>query len=112
MKNQKKNGIFIIASLILTLTIIVVMLVLNVFASEEEDAMKDIEKAFSAYRVGETQGLTTDGYIGIPIEITTYYDYDTFGPAKAGYIGTDIALYFVNTQAERVGRESDVNIIS
>lgn len=74
-----------------------------------EDAMVEIEKALSDYRLGEVQSLTSDGYIGIPAEISIYFDKKN--SFKDGYSGTPIILYAVNTCMDRVGTESDESII-
>jgi hypothetical protein len=52
------------------------------------DAMEEIEKSdeLSAFKQGETQKYDSDGYIGIPYEVTVYYDYVKFGKAKTGYM--------------------------
>ena len=65
----------------------------------------------SAYKQGDKQTVADDGYIGIPVEVTVYYDYATFGAAKAGYNGTPVILYVVNSGAERIGTDSDTDII-
>lgn len=111
MKKSKKKSIALIVSLLSILAILIGTLVFSVFASEEDDAMIDIETALSAYQVGEKVSFP-DGYIGIPVEFTTYYNYNKFGAAKTDYYGTNIGVYFVNTAMERVGTETDVNIIS
>ncbi|MBQ9070603.1 MAG: hypothetical protein IJY23_04570 [Clostridia bacterium] len=112
MKKSKKRSFFILASFVFALAIIIGALMLNVFANDEEDVtMKAINDALSAYKVGDTVSLADDGYIGIEVELTTYYDCATFGAAKTGYHGTNIAVYFVNTAVERVGTETDAVII-
>ncbi|MBQ9785750.1 MAG: hypothetical protein IJW29_09630 [Clostridia bacterium] len=63
---------------------------------------------------GDTQSFADDGYIGIPYEVTVYYDYATHGKATAGFMtegATPVILYVVNTRAERIGTDSDVSII-
>ena len=82
----------------------------------EDDAMIAIEadSALSAYKQGSTQSFTDDGYVGIPYEVTVYYDYATHGKATAGFMtegATPVILYVVNTRAERIGTDSDVDII-
>ncbi len=80
------------------------------------DAMDAIEadNTLSAYKQGDTTRVSDDGYIGIPYEVTVYYDYATHGKAKAGYMttgSTPVMMYVVNTNVERIGTESDVSII-
>lgn len=54
--------------------------------------------------------LKDDGYIGIPVDITAYYD-ESKGNIKSGYNGTPIILYVTNTNTTRVGTASDESII-
>lgn len=79
----------------------------------EADAMTDIlaDSELSRHRIGSTQTVENDGYIGIPVEITVYYD-ATRGAAKPGYGGTPVILYIVNINEERVGTEADTVILS
>ncbi len=88
---------------------------LSVFAENEqpkEDAMTGIEEdeTLNLFKQGEKQSISDDGYIGIPVEITVYFD-SVSGSAKPGYNGTPVILYVVNAGFERVGTESDVKII-
>lgn len=101
-------------AILLCFAALISALVVTVFADNGsgEDAMPAIKGAFADKQVGETKRLDKDGYIGIPVEITTYYDYATHGAAKTGYNGTLAIMYFVNTNIERVGTKSDVEIIS
>jgi len=80
--------------------------------TEKEDAMEAIsgDNTLSAYKQGATQTVADDGYIGIPVEVTVYYDYSK-GAAKPGYNGTPVILYVVNSGAERIGTDSDTDII-
>ncbi len=74
--------------------------------------MPDIRDGLSAYVQGETVTVSDDGYIGIPVELTVYYDYASHGKVTPGYNGTPIILYVINTVTERIGTDSDVDIIS
>lgn len=74
------------------------------------DAMEEIEGNLSQYRLDKVQHISSDGYIGIPVEISIYYSGNT--TVKEGYNGTPIILYAVNTRMDRVGTDSDVEIIS
>ena len=108
-KNVKKIGFMLLMTIVFVFT---ALFTITTFAENEYDAMDEIEAYFDTeYLVGDKYLLKDDGYIGIPVELTTYYDVDRFGSAKTGYYGTNIVLYFVNTNIERVGTESDVNII-
>ena len=46
------------------------------------------------------------------IDVTVYYDYQAFGTTRAGTRGTNVILYVVNTLSERIGTDSDVEIIT
>ena len=103
-----------LSALFVCIAALVIALVATTFAgsaNEKEDATVAIKAEFANMQIGETQRLAKDGYIGIPIEITTYYDYETHGAAKPGYNGTIAVMYVVNTGVERVGTKSDVEII-
>ena len=116
MKNGKRllSVLLLIAMLLPMLPV----LPLTAFAAEvpKTDAMEEIEAsdALAAYRQGETQHFEDDGYIGIPYEVTVYYDYATHGKAVAAHVtrgGTPVILYVVNANVERIGTDSDVSII-
>ena len=99
MKRARSKKILFTAAILVMLATVISVLALNIFAAEEVDAMIDIKEAFDEkYKIGESYPLANDGYIGTNVELTTYYDYKTFGAAKTGYHGTNIALYFVNTK--------------
>ena len=59
--------------------------------------------------------LENDGYIGIPVELSIYYDYAAHGAATpVGHLDPDgdaVVLYVVNTNVERIGTKSDVEIL-
>lgn len=111
MKKQKKTKLL---AVLLCVAALIAALVITVFAqgTNEDDATVAIKTAFANMQAGTTVELDNDGYIGIPVEITTYYDYAKNGAAKPGYNGTIAVMYFVNTQAERVGTKTDVEIIT
>ena len=115
-RSKKKNPIFfavMLFAVIMLISATVLSIYANENANEKVDAMNEIREVFDEnYKVGESYLLDDDGYIGIKVELTTYYDYKTFGAAKPVLGGTNVALYFVNTNTERTGRETDVNIIS
>jgi len=77
---------------------------------QKEDAMEKIEASFSDYKIGDTVSLSDDGYIGIPVELSIYFDKANH-TVTSGYGGTPIIVYVVNTCAERVGTDSDDKII-
>ena len=74
--------------------------------------MSDIIKnSFDLYKKEEIS-LSDDGYIGIPVNLTVYYDDTKHGVAKYGYHSTKLILYVINTPTERYGEYSDVDIIA
>ena len=81
-------------------------------APTETDAMKNInsDTELNSCRQGDVQTVESDGYIGIPVEVTVYYDI-TKGASKPGYGGTPVILYAVNTNTERIGTSADTDII-
>ena len=58
--------------------------------------MPPITAAHGNKIVEATADLTTDGYIGIPISLTVFYD-TAKGVITAGYDATPIIMYVVNT---------------
>ncbi len=79
---------------------------------EDEMAAINSDSILSGYKQGDTQLLSTDGYIGIPAEISVYFD--SAKEATPGYMttgGTPLILYVVNAYFERTGTDSDTDII-
>ena len=117
MKRSLKRNLLIIASVVIAMATLISVLAINIFADADKDAMVDIKAAFDAnYKVGESVTVK-DGYIGIDVELTTYFNYknekgETVKTAESGYRGTNIAVYFVNTKVDRISEETDVNIIT
>ncbi|MCQ2399655.1 MAG: hypothetical protein MJ072_04025, partial [Clostridia bacterium] len=74
------------------------------------DATIEIESYLSSYKVGETFNSDNDGYFGIPYSITTYYDVSKGKTVPGCYTDPD-NRYTVNTALERIGTDSDVDII-
>ncbi len=108
----------IVALLLLVCTVIGLMPLsaISVFANGDggapkEDATEAIESGLASYKQGETQSYADDGYIGIPYEVTVYYD-TAKGAVKPEYNGTVVVMYVVNTYAERTGTDTDVEIIT
>jgi len=80
------------------------------------DAMDAIEadNTLASCKQGSVQRFDSDGYIGIPYEVTVYYDAAAHGKAKAGFMtggATPVMMYVVNANFERIGTDSDVSII-
>ena len=112
MKIHKKP-IMIIALLVL-LSIISAMFIIFAcasFGNNATDATLEIEANLSAYKIGDTITVENEGYIGIPVKVSTYYD-TAKGATKPGYNGTPLIVYVVNTMVERIGKKSDTEIIS
>ena len=108
---MKKRNFMI---LVLVICMILAVVPMGIVASAEQprpDAMDAIEAdaELSKYKVGTTTRIDDDGYIGIPLEVSVYYD--TAKPAKTGFNGTAIMIYVVNTMVERIGTTSDTDII-
>ena len=103
----------LIISLSVMLVLIITLCAVAAFASAPIDAMTDIEANLSEYKIGTTVTLENDGYIGIPVEISTYFDAKnhTAVPDFMANGGTPIIIYVVNTNTERVGTDTDTNII-
>ncbi len=99
-----------IAILLALVIAVAAIFAVTVFAGNE-DAVPAIKAAFKNEQIGETVTQSNDGYIGIPVEVTTFYDYATHGKAKTGYNGTPLIIYVVNTRTERIGSKTDVAII-
>ncbi len=73
------------------------------FADGETESL-NIISAFADYHVCGKY-LSDDGYIGIPVEVNTYIKGETNNK-------TQIVLYVINTNTERIGTEGDESIIS
>ncbi len=105
--------IFLPILLILTLatTLSVIALATADDTSEYPDAMVDIlaDTELAAYKIDE-KSVANDGYLGIGVDFTMYYDADNF-TIEHGTNGTKLIMYVVNTHAERTGTDSDVSII-
>ena len=73
----------------------------SVSARTLTNAMTSINSAFGSHRIGTTASLNDDGYIGIPVKYTIFYDRSN-GPVESGYHGTPIIIYIVNANIERI----------
>ncbi|MBQ2793081.1 MAG: hypothetical protein IJF05_00095 [Clostridia bacterium] len=78
------------------------------------DAMVEInaDATLSSYKLWESQTLSTDGYIGIPVELSIYYDASKTAKPGEELDATPVILYVVNAGFERIGQSSDVEIIT
>lgn len=101
-----------LAKKIISLLIVLSCLLSSVFQSvgfaEETTAMTAILSELSTSKVGDKVSIADDDYIGIPVELTTFYSGTS---VTDGMNGTPIILYVINTNTERIGTETDVNII-
>ncbi len=100
--------------LVLTLLITAVSVVVGTANQEKGVDMMDAilnDETLAQYRQGDTQTIANDGYIGIPVDITTYYD--SSKPTKSGneVDSTNLVIYVVNIEFDRIGTDSDVDII-
>ena len=101
-----KRGTKILSVILLVCTLLSIMPLsaMLAFASEAsvetpKDATAEIKSELSAFKQGETLTFEDDGYIGIPYEVTVYYDVSN-GAAVPGVGGTVAVLYVVNTNTE------------
>lgn len=106
-----------ILSILIVLCMLLPTVVLPVSAGAETvettgsvDAMEAISAAFDDTYLVESHSQTDDGYIGIPVDVHIYYSKKA--TAKSGYHGTTVIAYVVNTNTERIGTESDVDIMT
>lgn len=70
--------------------------------------------SLTSYVQAAPKRYENDGHIGIPYEITVYYDSATHGAARPGFMtcgATPVILYVINANVERIGTESDEKII-
>ena len=76
------------------------------------DAMTEIESNLSQYKLGSTKTVSKDSYLGIPLEISVYFDQANNTVITGGGLdSTPVMVYVVNTMMERVGTDSDTEII-
>ena len=116
---MKKINLKSLILIIAAMAIIMSCFMVSIFADDGDkiDAMIEInanEKLSGAFIKKVT--LDEDGYIGIPVELSIYYDYATHGKINPlGWIdaeGPAVVLYVVNTELERIGTKPDTEIIS
>ncbi len=85
---------------------------MNVLAAENtNEVMIAINDELSGFKKGDTISLSDDGYIGIPVDVSVYYDFEKFGKAVPGCNETVAVVYVVNTNTKRIGTASDSDII-
>ena len=112
---MRKTRFIKLASFLALAILVTAISVVITFASNEKGVnMMDAilaDATLNSYKQGDTQVIENDGYIGIPVEITTYYDKTK--PTKSGYEvdATNLVVYVVNAHFERIGTDSDIDII-
>ena len=118
MKNKNRVALVVISICMFIAIVASTMLIAGASAAKVSgaiDAMEAIlaDETLSSYKKGETVKLEKDGYIGIPVEISVYYsgENDDIILGKA-LEATPIVIYVVNANIERIGTDSDVDIIS
>ncbi len=74
------------------------------------DSAKDLHAALSSYRVENSLSLADDGVIGIPVQLDLYYKHAA-GSVVPGFNGTPVILYVIGTNTERIGTDSDTEIL-
>ena len=109
MKSRSSRLIVAITVLALCIASIFTVAAFAATGIETEGEMKDITSKLSEYLVQDTKIIADDGYVGA-IQYTVYYD-GSKGNAISGYGGTPVIVYAVNTNTERVGTDSNENII-
>ncbi|MBQ3017299.1 MAG: Ig-like domain-containing protein [Clostridia bacterium] len=114
MKSKKQRLLLVGLIIVLCLSLGIAIVAAASTDGEAVDAMVEIESNLAAYKIGDTATLDSDGYIGIPMEISVYFDKEkhTAVPDYMANGGTPVIIYVVNTMAERVGTDSDTKIIT
>ena len=83
--------------LVCTLMTVVPFAALADIAVTNTDAMTEIESNLSQYKLGNTRTVSNDGYIGIPVEISVYFDQANNSVITgAGLDSTPVMVYVVN----------------
>ncbi|MBQ9085489.1 MAG: hypothetical protein IJY24_07550, partial [Clostridia bacterium] len=111
---MKKKGLTVLLSLLLVFAVLLtVALIATAEGTQKEDAMIAIneDSSLAGYKQGATISLSNDGYIGIPVEISVYYDSSRVAAPSTAIDSTPVILYVVNSSALRVGSDDDVSII-
>ena len=108
---MKRKALYALIALALLCSIIAVTVIVSGAASVKITGdMVEIENSLSSKRLGDIKYVADDGYIGIPYQIAVYHN----GKDKvtSGIGGTTMIIYVINTNTERVGTDSDVDIIN
>ena len=115
---KSKNRITSVVISIFMLIAMICSMMLAAGAAESAalsvDAMEAIlaDETIASSKKGDTVKLDKDGYIGIPVEISVYYSGENGDVITGKDIGaTPVVIYVVNANIERIGTDSDVDII-
>lgn len=110
MKSSRK-ALYVLIAFVLLCSIVAATVIISGAADVQISGdMIAIENALSSKRLGDVQHVADDGYIGIPYQIAVYHNGKD--AVTTGIGGTPIIIYVVNTNTERVGTDSDVDIIN
>lgn len=108
---MKRKVLYALIALTLLCSIVAVTVIVSGAESVQITGdMIDIENSLSSKRLGNIQRVADDGYIGIPYQIAVYRNGST--TVTSGIGGTPVIIYVINTNTERVGTDSDVDIIN
>ena len=91
-----------IVGAILAFVFVLPLVTANISAKEEAHVFDEIKE----YLVQDSY-LADDGYIGIPISVRTYCKLKVEQTTK----NTDVIIYVLGTRIERIGTESDIDIL-
>ena len=102
--------------LIMLMVLVAMFSIITAFASGSNgitDAMTEIEAELAEnYRISDgVINIADDGYIGIPVELSVYFDRSNQVIPGTALDATPIAVYVVNTKMERIGTDTDTSII-
>ncbi len=105
MKKGTKRMVISAVARLLAIAVFVLCLPSVTFASVNAPA--ELNEISQYLHASET--IADDGRIGIPVNVHTYYD-DT-KTYKSGADSSNVVMYVMNTNTERIGKKSDAEII-
>ena len=101
-----------ILAIFIAICMLVPSIVLPVSAEAATDAMEAISAAFDDEYLIESHSIENEEYIGIPIDMHIYFTKGKTAVSGAQGKGcTPLIMYVVNTPLEKIGTDSDVEII-
>ncbi len=109
MKRKQTQRLFFLVLLLCLLVAALAVFSGAETSIERKGSMIEIENSYSEYRLGAVQRIANDGYIGIPVQLSVYYDSEN--RVTSGIGGTPLILYVVNTATERIGTKTDTEIL-